>query len=261
MDFRDSLAADLPAPRDDEPGSLRDDILDELADHLACAYRQEVMRGADAQSARQRVLERFGDPGALARQLWFDAMKGRIMKQRILMVYSIVLTLVCVGLVGMFLMQSVRAQRAAREALAQAVEERHRAEVAQQQVLQQLQAISKAAESAKSPDWIPVTFKLTQETLDGPPAMGFHASLGKGDQGWNKEGAIHRESDDKGIIEFGVVQPGDWEYFVYQGSGGSGDWRTSGKLIIVPETTVNKTIVCPSTTPHRAPDTRAAKKL
>ena len=48
MDFRDALSADLPSPRDDEPASLRDDIVDELADHLACSYRRELLRGADA---------------------------------------------------------------------------------------------------------------------------------------------------------------------------------------------------------------------
>ena len=34
MDFRDTLSALLPPPRDDEPASLRQDILDELGDHL-----------------------------------------------------------------------------------------------------------------------------------------------------------------------------------------------------------------------------------
>ena len=79
MDFRDGLSTELPAPRDDEPDGLRNDILDELADHLVCAYRRELLRGADAATARQRVLERFGDPAALARRLWFDSMKGKIM--------------------------------------------------------------------------------------------------------------------------------------------------------------------------------------
>ena len=94
MDFHDALTADLPAPRDDEPDSLRDDILAELADHLACAYRRELLRGADAATARQRVLERFGDPAAVARRLWLDAMRGKIMSQRILVVCCILLTLV-----------------------------------------------------------------------------------------------------------------------------------------------------------------------
>ncbi|MGC8642908.1 MAG: permease prefix domain 1-containing protein, partial [Isosphaeraceae bacterium] len=253
MDLRDSLAADLPAPRDDEPESLRDDILDELADHLACAYRREVMRGADAQTARQRVLERFGDPAALARRLWFDAMKGKIMKQRILVIYSIVLTLLFVGLVAMLLMQSVAAQRLAREALARAEAERARVEQAQQEMLEKLEAISRAAQSPRSPDWIPVTFKLTEETPDGPPAVGFEASLGKGDNGTNQAGAIHRESDDKGMIDFGVVQPGDWGYELRRRAEGGGLWRTAGKLNILPGTTIERTIICTVQDPKRLP--------
>ena len=31
MDFRDTLSALLPPPRDDEPASLRQDIIDELS--------------------------------------------------------------------------------------------------------------------------------------------------------------------------------------------------------------------------------------
>ena len=46
MDFRDTLSALLPPPRDDEPASLRQDILDELGDHLACAYNRELLRGS-----------------------------------------------------------------------------------------------------------------------------------------------------------------------------------------------------------------------
>ena len=65
MEFRDGLSVELPSPRDDEPASLRDDILDELADHLGCAYRREQLRGADSATARNRVLQQFGDPKIL----------------------------------------------------------------------------------------------------------------------------------------------------------------------------------------------------
>src|SRR4051794_33619037 len=91
---RDALSAGLPDRRDDEPDSLRDDIVDELADHLDCAYRREVLRGVDGATARQRVLERFGDPAAVARRLWLDAMRGRIMSQRVLMVCCVLMTTV-----------------------------------------------------------------------------------------------------------------------------------------------------------------------
>ena len=111
MDFRDGLSADLPSPRDDEPASLRDDIVDELADHLACMYRRELLRGTDASSAKARVLERFGDPAAVARRLWFDAMKGKIMSQRILVSCCILLTFISLALAGMMWMQAIDSRR------------------------------------------------------------------------------------------------------------------------------------------------------
>ncbi len=205
MDFRDRLSAGFPAPRDDEPGGLRDDILDELADHLACAYRRELLRGADAATARQRVLERFGDPAALARRLWFDSMKGKIMSQRILVVCCIVLTVISLSLAVAMWNQAVHAQRLV-------AAEADRAHMLQQQMLDQLRA-SKATSAPRSPDWVHVSFKLTQGTPDGLPAVGIQARLGRGNQGGDNADAIQRESDDKGMIDFGVIQPGDWGFF------------------------------------------------
>src|ERR1700761_5414983 len=77
------LLAALPEPRQDEPASLRIDIVDELSDHLHCAFRREVLRDGDEAAARRRTLDRFGDPKQLARRLWWQAMWSRIMKQRI----------------------------------------------------------------------------------------------------------------------------------------------------------------------------------
>jgi hypothetical protein len=231
MDFRDGLSAELPAPRDDEPRGLRDDILDELADHLACSYRRELMRGADTATARQRVLERFGDPAALARRLWFDAMKGKIMAQRILVACCILLTVISLSLAFVVWNQAVHAQRLAAMANAEMADQMRHAQLLQQQMLEQLQAMSKATTLPRSPDWIPVSFKLTQGTPDGPPAAGCHGYLGRGNQGTNKEGAIQRVSDDKGAIDFGVVQPGDWEFTLY-----SETWRMTGTLNVLPGT-------------------------
>src|SRR5262245_7768980 len=106
MDFRDILSAGFPSPRDDEPASLRDDIVDELTDHLSCAYRRELLRGADPTVAKRRVLERFGDPAAVARRLWLAAMKGKIMAQRALVACCILLTLACLALAALMSIRS-----------------------------------------------------------------------------------------------------------------------------------------------------------
>jgi hypothetical protein len=253
MDFRDTLSADLPAPRDDEPGSLRDDILDELADHLACAYRREVMRGADAQAARQRVLEQFGDPAAVARRLWFDAMKGRIMAQRVLVVSCIILTLISLSLAGIMSIQAVQAQRMAAAAQARMAEEMRRAQEAQLKMLEQLQSGSKGAQGPNSPDWNPVIFSLSEEEGPGPPAVGVRAGLGRGNQGSQKQDAIQRESDENGRIDFGVVQPGDWEFSLSRPCDDGGTWRTTGKLNVLPGNAIEMSITCPSSSPQLVP--------
>ena len=56
MNDFEALSSELPAPRDDEPARLRQDILDELADHLACSYNRELLRGADPGEARRGYL-------------------------------------------------------------------------------------------------------------------------------------------------------------------------------------------------------------
>ena len=123
------FTADLPSPRDDEPESLRADIIDELADHLQCAIRREELRSASepwgsapreetndasdcgrspdpssarspdraTQTAYNRALARFGDPRTIARKLWWDAMSRRIMMRRItITTVSLAATAACI---------------------------------------------------------------------------------------------------------------------------------------------------------------------
>ena len=51
MEFVESLTSGLPPSRDDEPPGLRQDIIDELADHLACSLQRELLRGGDPSAA------------------------------------------------------------------------------------------------------------------------------------------------------------------------------------------------------------------
>jgi hypothetical protein len=184
MDVRDTLSTQLPPPRDDEPASLRQDILDELADHLTCAYNRELLRGVDSSVARQRVLERFGDPAAVARRLWLDAMRGKIMAQRVLIATCLVVMLACAASVGLawHWMNQDRLLRG--RAAAEAIEANRRVSEAlshsqamNQEMLKQMREMTRAVTHPVSPDWNPVTFKLTEETADGPPAAGFSVTL------------------------------------------------------------------------------------
>src|SRR5262249_31828706 len=153
MDYHDALSADLPAPQDDDPAGLRRDILDELADHLACAYNRERLRGADAGEARKRVFERFGDPAAVARRLWFDAIGGKIMAQRVLLTACLVVSLASLSLAGAMWVQVNRnraqseAARAAAEAMRAVALRSAQAEANQREMAKQLRAISEEIKS------------------------------------------------------------------------------------------------------------------
>ncbi len=184
MDFHDTLSTLLPPPRDDDPVGVRQDILDELGDHLACAYNRELMRGVDSSLARQRVLERFGDPAAMARRLWLDAMKGKIVAKRVLIATCVVVMVACATSVALAwqwmnqdrllrnraVAEAIDANRRMSEALAQS-------QATNQEMLKQMREMTRAVTHPVSPDWNPVTFKLTEETADGPPAAGFSLTL------------------------------------------------------------------------------------
>ncbi len=107
----EDVLAGLPLPFDDEPPSVRQDIADELADHLACAYRRELLKTADERTAWQRVLDRFGNPQRIAYQLWFQALWGRIMLNRFARVWQGVK--VIVGLAVVFLVFRMAEQQSA----------------------------------------------------------------------------------------------------------------------------------------------------
>ena len=151
MDHRDTLSAELPAPRDDEPPGVRDDIVDELVDHLACAYNRELLCGANATEARRRVYERFGDPAAVVRRLWFDAMRGKIMVQRVLLatcLVCVVVSLASFSLAGAMWIQGNRdralreAERAEIEALRALALRNTQAQAGQQELVKELRTIS-----------------------------------------------------------------------------------------------------------------------
>jgi len=91
----------LPTPRDDEPRSLRENLMDEVRDHLQSAYLGELLKTPDPVQAKKNVLARFGNPAKIVRQLWFQAMQEKIMSQRILVGTCAVLALASLAGVGM----------------------------------------------------------------------------------------------------------------------------------------------------------------
>jgi hypothetical protein len=241
MDVRDILSSLLPPPRDDEPASLRQDILEELGDHLACANNRELLRGADASVARQRVLERFGDPAALARRLWFDAMKGKIMAQRLIVATCLAVMLAIVSLAGSVWIQSSRVAAQSAEANRKLAEALAKAQVTNKDMLNKLSEMSEAIRNPRSPDWNPVRFKLTEDTPDGLPVAGCSVTVTlRGDA--SKQ--ISRITDASGVADFGLVHPGNYSYQVSMNRDRS-TLSGSGYLNVEPGSRVDQRVVCP----------------
>jgi hypothetical protein len=246
MDLRETLSALLPPPRDDEPASLRQDIIDELGDHLACAFNRELLRGANASSARQRVLDRFGDPAAVARRLWFDAMKGKIMAQRVLIVTCLVLTLACLALVGLLYAQSSHATAEAAEANRKLVDALAQAQTTNKDMLNKLSDMSEAIRHPRSPDWNPLRFTLTEDTPGGPPSVGSLVSITL------NESPMSRTTDKSGVADFGLVHPGHYTFQISTNSE-RGNWSASGFVNVDPGSQVNQGVVCPGKAIERVP--------
>jgi hypothetical protein len=249
MDLRDTLSALLPPPRDGEPPSLRQDILDELGDHLACAHNRELLRGVNAQLARKRVLERFGDPAAVARRLWLDAMKGKIMVQRLLIATCLVVMMVSLSLVGLVWIQSSRATVQATEANRKLSEALVQSQLVNKDMMKTLSEMSDAIRNPRSPDWNPVKIKLTEDTVNGPPAVGCSVQLPRSEGG---NTTIDRTTDDSGIADFGLLHPGTYTFSLSRSS----DYRTltgSGRFDVEPGSNVTKRIICPTKALERVP--------
>ncbi len=247
MDFRRALSAGLPPPRDDDPPGLRQCIVDELADHLACSTQHELLRALDPVAARAEVLKRFGDPAGIARRLWLDAMKGKIMAQRAVLATCLLVTAVSLAVAGMFWMQSTQATRELAETNRRMAEALLENQAANRELMSGLEGIAKGAKTPELSEWIPVAFTLTQGAADGPPAVDCQVWLTPGSDPYgNVVGSRKRIPDANGKVDFGVVKPGDWSLLILQkADDGASTWEAKEILNILPGSKVARSIVCP----------------
>jgi hypothetical protein len=226
VEWPEQIAEGLPAPRDDEPPALRQDIADELSDHLQSALRRELHFERDKGKAKQKVLTRFGNPSRLARRLWFDAMQEKIMSQRLTLLMSGIMAVACVAASAMAWI----AVREGREVNAI--------------IVNKLNALSPpaAAEAPKSMDEIPLKVQLVLDTKDGPPAEGYSVQF-RGNVPWQeKYGTLDKKTGSDGVADFGVVRPGQHTIVVIT------PWeeRQTRRITVLPAREYTEKIVCPS---------------
>ncbi len=228
----DNISADLPAPRDDEPASLRQDIVDELRDHLDCAFVRELhtphSRGcisADQttqDAACQRVLARFGNPATIARRLWWDSMQEKIMAQRFTAIMAGIAAAACVavGVLMWQLLQNSRAAQAATLAEMRNFNARLLAQLAERPTVK----------STGAANWAPVRIKMVS-AADETPVAGGKVNLYGGPFGSGTDSSVSEsgKSNAEGIVELHSVPYGRYTLIVQA----PGDELRASKPVLV----------------------------
>lgn len=221
MSWRDDITAGLPAPQDDDPQSLRQDIADELSDHLQCATNRELLRSPNESSesdVRMLVLSRFGQPpDQLARRLWFDALQETLMSKRLTLAFVIVLTAVSVTACAMTWSRSEAMRMMALEArhqtellLKQRDAENRQLLEQNQQLLEKLAAASDAP-PARSLDWNPLKVRISLDNTEKAPGQEFSIDLWGNAHTASEEARLYEVTDVAGVADFGVVRPGTYQ--------------------------------------------------
>ncbi|WP_339727231.1 carboxypeptidase-like regulatory domain-containing protein [uncultured Gimesia sp.] len=246
---------DLPPERDDEPSSLRQDILDELSDHFACALNRELLKNPDESTAKQRVLNQFGDPIKIARQLWLDAMKEKIMSQRIMTSISAVMAVCCIAVVGIAWSMMQRSESLNLKMLEQmaAMAERPQSTPTSnvdQQILKQLEQLNErqVGQAGSIADLLsPISFELIQAGEGAKPVSGFTVTLVKrGSQ--TDTFTVKAVSDETGRLNFKRLPWGQYQLTVTAPWGESLKTRS---ISTIPGRPYEETIICPSQSPSK----------
>jgi hypothetical protein len=239
----DEQAANLPPPQTEEPANLRRDIVDELADHLTCALKREQCADApqENQAPQHRVLNRFGDPVAVARKLWFDALWEKIMTQRILIAACLLMAVVTCVALG-FAWQSLRHQ----ESMIASWQETSASQLREQKEYFE-RLLSQSAKNQPPSDWNPVEFRFVSGTPDGPPVPGVEVDLSIND----RESGIpqmNAKSDARGVVRFERVRYGTYSINLRAPT----QETTHSFLSLQPGEGLTRTFVCPPSTPEPA---------
>lgn len=222
----------LPPPGGGEPEEaqgVRRDIIDELGDHLSCAYDREIQRTDDEDEARRNVLDKFGNPAKIAWRLWYDRMKETIMAQRITL--GLVAILCCATLFVCYLLWDAMEQN--RETNAAMIAEIRRI------------AEAKGPAAAPAPDameWTNVTVKLVDEAGEAVTDEKFRVHLKGNPIQPSEELTLSEKNSGTGVIEFGPIRPGRYQCNV------DAPWKQqySASIVALPGEGATKTIVCPS---------------
>jgi hypothetical protein len=193
MRWPDPKARLFPRKPKGEPESLRNDIVDELADHLALAAESEREReDSDETTVWRRVRDRFGDPDAVARQLWWQAMKETVMREWIQTGVMVLTALLLVALAGL-MVQTMRQMQGMQQAQVTLIE-----------AVKNLQGREGGSGEGMA---LNITVRRGSET--GPPAPGVLVTL-TNELSEDNTATVSLESDDTGQVVFRPLPQGNF---------------------------------------------------
>ncbi len=176
---------------------LRQDIADELADHLQSAALRESITHSDPQEVERRVLRRFGNPKKIARQLWFDAMQEKLMMQKLTLALVTLAAIASATACGVMLTFGMKANE---ELLKQ-----------NRQMMEQLTAlVNREPEGPNLMEWVPLSVQLKQQNEKQSPAAGFKIKLYGHAISTSEETMLQEQPDKAGLAKFGLVRPGTY---------------------------------------------------
>lgn len=224
VDWLEPLEEGFPPQRVDEPHDLRTDISDELSDHLEAAIVRESRRSAEQADIWRRVLDRFGDPAEVARKLWLDNMRGRIMRQRTVVLTASVIVFACVAMVALAWAAFDQVRRSNQELLARLV------------------ALN--SETPTYPDRCELTVRLVPESPEAPVPHGWTVKLRGNPIQASKQLQLTQSTGRDGVAKFFPVLPG--EYDVSIESPFDSQLFLPAAAVLLPGETKELQIRCPS---------------
>jgi hypothetical protein len=232
----DESAAQFPPQRAEEPVNLRREIVEELRDHLTCARRREQMASGEQteEAVRRRVLNRFGDPAAVARKLWIDWMWERIMNQRILAATCVLMAVISCVALGLAWASLNR-----QEDLIATWQSTSETQMRDQQKL--FERLLAESQKSKTPsDWNPVELRFVKGKEGGPPADGINVnmSIEANETGIPPMSGV---SNKEGIVRFERVRYGTYHFSVRN----SAKERFATSFTLQPGEGLSRTVVCP----------------
>ena len=232
MDWPELSENAFPAPRDDEPDSLRRDIADELADHLTCSLRQQLRQTGDddEHEAQRAVLDRFGDPERIARKLWFDWMKEKIMTGRLTLVTGAILAIACSAAVVILWMLFRQTQKVNLAILSK---------------LETLAVPPAKPEPFPTLEWTEIKVRCVKGTKNGSPAEGFSVELNGKAINPNEPVTLSEQTNAQGESSFGPLRPGKY-YVRVRAPWGQELHRT---IVVLPGLSHIEEVVCPDKPP------------